>query len=111
MSEFLAFNKLWNYFRREKKMSYEAPVNAVQPEDQAIAVPAKIVKPRVSDPDFVRAYVACKSYETLAEKTGLTVASVQQRANKLRELGVALVKYDKAKRKTDVVALNSLIHG
>jgi transposase len=70
----------------------------------------KTVKPRVSDKDFVAACLAGKSCADVAASTGLAVASVCQRAARLRKAGVKLAKYDrKARSQTDVDALNAMI--
>lgn len=71
---------------------------------------AKEVKPRLPDKCFVLAYVACSSYEELAERTGLSDATCRSRASKLRKLGVKLAPYARAERAgTDVASLNDLI--
>jgi hypothetical protein len=95
----LMFDFWKSLFWKEEKMSTETDC----PQE------TKVVKQRVSDPDFVRKYVVCQSYSELAVELDLTVASVQQRANKLRKAGVALVPYEKSKREIDVEALNSLL--
>jgi transposase len=72
----------------------------------------KTVKARISDKDFVVACVNCNSYQEVADRLGMTALSVQARASKLRKLGVALAKYDRAKpapKVVDVQALNALI--
>ena len=57
---------------------------------QVPAAAPKAKKVRVSDKDFVKAYVACYSTDEAAKLTGLANASVQQRAAKLRKAGVRL---------------------
>jgi hypothetical protein len=64
---------------------------------------------RVSDTAFVTACVAAKSVEELATATGLTKASCQCRANKLRKAGVPLPKYAKAKKALDVAGLSAIV--
>ena len=68
-----------------------------------------MAKFRVSNEAFVKAVLACKSYAEVAETTGLTQASVQSRAAKLRKLGVNLPVYERVKKTVDVEALNALI--
>ena len=73
-----------------------------------------MAKIRVSNEDFVKACLTCKSYEELATATGLSKASAHSRANALRKLGVNLPIYERAKsgrakRVVDVAALNALI--
>jgi len=95
----LMFDFLKSLFWKEENMSTETDCT---PE-------TKVVKQRIADTDFVRKYVVCQSYGELAVELDRTVASVQQRANKLRKAGVALKPYAKAKRDIDVAGLNSLI--
>ena len=70
---------------------------------------SKKSKKRVSNKDYVQAYLLYKSYPELAEAIGLSRASVASRANKLRKAGVNLPKYVRAKSELDVAGLNSLI--
>ena len=70
----------------------------------------KVKKPRVSDKDFVQAYLLYKSYADLAQAIGMTPMSVQARASKLRKSGVTLAKYGRVTKKVvDVDGLNALI--
>ena len=70
-------------------------------------------KKRVSDADYVTAYVSCKSCEELSVATGLSAATCASRATKLRKAGVSLAKYQrKATAKVvDVDALNAIVAG
>jgi hypothetical protein len=94
----LMFDFLKSLFEKEEKMS----------ETDCVPTPNP-VKTRVSDVDFVKNYLICKSYGELAFVLDLTTASVQQRANKLRKAGVTVLQpYAKAKKSIDVEMLNSL---
>ena len=77
----------------------------------AMSETTKITKKRVSDQEFVVAYIGCKNYADLAAYLGLSVASVASRSNKLRKLGVKLDKYkvERAPKVVDTDALNALI--
>ena len=68
-------------------------------------------KPRVSNEDFVLAYLDCTSYVELAEKLGSTDTAVANRANRLRKMGVNLPRYVRRNGSgpIDVEALNELI--
>ena len=72
---------------------------------------SEVTKKRVSNKDFVQAYLLYKSYGELAQAIGLSVASVASRANKLRKLGVKLPKYERASstKVLDIDGLNALI--
>lgn len=66
---------------------------------------------RVTDVDFVRAWVASASTDEVATKTELTVASVNARATKLRKNGVNLPPFARKKKVVDADALNAIISG
>ena len=66
---------------------------------------------RVSDKDFVGAWLRCHSHAEVAEAVGLAPASVLARAKRLREAGVELPAYERVRKGIDVSALNSLIAG
>ena len=74
-------------------------------------VAKKPAKPRVTNEQFVKAYVNCHSTEHCASMLGLTATSVSTRANKLRKAGVKLPKYDRASnpKTIDVDGLNKLL--
>jgi len=62
--------------------------------------------PRVSNNDFVRAWMASSSHRETAEATGMPEGAVKARGTRLRRLGVKLPKRSQC---TDVAALNALI--
>lgn len=66
---------------------------------------------RVTDVDFVRAWVVSTSTEDVAAKTGLSVASVNVRATKLRKGGVNLPPFARKKKVVDAATLNAIIAG
>ena len=70
--------------------------------------PSKMVKPRVSDIDFVKKYMASKSSAELSTNTGLTIESARSRAAKLRKAGVALPKFNRT-REIDISGLNAIV--
>lgn len=74
-----------------------------------IEKPAKQTKKRISNADFVRAYIAHSDYTSLAKSLGMAEASVRIKAGALRGLGVHLQKYERKKQEVDVAALNKLL--
>lgn len=87
-------------------------------DEQVQSDPAPVKKvrkpagPRVSNEDYVRAYKAAASYESLAASLGQSKAAVEARARKLRKAGVQLAPYAskrKAAAVVDVEALNAIV--
>ena len=69
----------------------------------------KTTKVRLSDDEFVEAYVKADSVDEVIESTGMTYGSISQKAKKLRDLGVDLPKFKRQAKEVDVVGLNRLI--
>lgn len=80
-------------------------------ESEVVPVADNKAKPRnrVGNVEFVTAYKASKSYGELAEKTGLTKASVQVRCASMRKRGVNLPKFARAVQAFDADALNAIL--
>lgn len=71
-----------------------------------------MAKDRISDEDFVRAWMRVKTYAELAAATEMTVSQCQQRGYRLRKRGVPLPTMFVlvgSKRPVDVVGLNKII--
>ena len=69
-------------------------------------------KTKVSNEDFVKAWMSCDSYTVMSFNTGMTVSAVQARATRLRKAGVQLPSFTRATRKRkeiDVAGLNTMI--
>ena len=67
-------------------------------------------KSTVAVEDFVTAFAQAKSAGEVAERTGLSKASVQVRASALRKAGVKLKRFPRGRKTTlDVAALNDLL--
>jgi hypothetical protein len=70
---------------------------------------AKRSRVKISDVEFVAAWMKVGNYDDLVAETGLTKASIQVKAVKLRKAGVKLPKYGRVKVPIDVKGLNELI--
>lgn len=65
-------------------------------------------KERKTNDDFIVAWETSTSTAQVAEKLGTSVGNVFQRAKRLRELGVELKEFERA-RNIDIAALNAKI--
>ncbi len=69
-------------------------------------------KTKVSNEEFVKAWMSCDSYAVMSFNTGMTVSAVQARATRLRKAMVQLPSFTRATRKKkeiDVAGLNDMI--
>jgi hypothetical protein len=64
---------------------------------------------KVSDEDFVEAYVLARGIEEVMELTGLSRNGVTSRAASLRRAGVNLPKIRRPLRRVDVKGLNEIV--
>jgi DNA-binding Lrp family transcriptional regulator len=69
----------------------------------------KPVAKRITDAQFVSAYVRCEDAEALAALTGLSESTVKARIGKLKKAGVNIKQYDRKPKEIDVNGLNALI--
>jgi hypothetical protein len=64
---------------------------------------------RITNDDFVLAWLKSQNYEEVAERLGVSKLQVISKSQYLRKLGVNLPKYKVGPQTTDVDGLNALI--
>ncbi len=91
--------------------SSTAVADTLQPEEYCKTVsPSR--KTKVSNEEFVTAWLASDGFYELVHLLGGTISAVQARATRLRKAGVNLPSFTRAARKTkeiDVTGLNNMI--